>query len=117
MTDETVDARKKIRTSVAEGDLASLMALSLPKNEMDDLFQAMIINLRDEFISSAEHGLDGYLSVRIRHGTLVSQLRSPLEAANLITKKHSETGAYYSNEHWKKKLVLFSELIRLNLPD
>lgn len=104
MDQEMEDAHDKIKAGVSEGDLASLASLTLPKNEMADLLQEMVLNLRDEFISSAEHGLDGYLSVRIRHGTLVSQLRSPLESAHLITKRNSETGAYYTNEYWTNKL-------------
>jgi len=75
------------------------LALSLPRNEIDDLFLAMITLVRDEFVSSSEHGLDGYLSTRIRHGTLSGQLRAPLEDAKLITTRDS-SGNYKTNERW-----------------
>src|SRR5207253_2252884 len=73
------------------GSLDKLIKLSLPENEVTDIFQRMVVEFRDQFVSSTEHGLDGYLSVRIRHGTLEGQLRRPLEAANLITQRDSIT--------------------------
>jgi hypothetical protein len=75
------------------------VALSLPRNEIDDLFLTMVTIVRDEFVSSSEHGLDGYLSTRIRHGTLSGQIRAPLEDAKLITTR-DDAGGYKVNDWW-----------------
>lgn len=57
--------------------------------------------IRDDFVLSNEFGLDSYLSVRIRHGVLLGQLRGPFERHQLITKKSSVSGRYFVNEHWE----------------
>ncbi|HEY3489921.1 MAG TPA: hypothetical protein VGK27_07350 [Candidatus Deferrimicrobiaceae bacterium] len=87
-------------------DLLSNSGISFPTptNEAYEIFENMIIELRDAFISSTEYGLDGYLSVRIRHGTLSGQLRRHLESANLITRIDNNTGKYRRNEYWINKL-------------
>jgi hypothetical protein len=94
----------KLQKIISDGDISGLSTLILPNNEMSDLFESIIISLRDEFVSSSEHGLDGYLSVRIRHGTLSGQLLSPLESFNLVTKKNILTGDFNNNDYWKSRL-------------
>ncbi|MDF9663788.1 hypothetical protein [Bacillus wiedmannii] len=79
------------------------LELKMPVNEKQGLFTAMVLELRDNFVSSNEYGLDSYLSVGIRHGTVSGQLRSPLEANNLITQKDTKTNLYHSNTHWINK--------------
>lgn len=90
------------RESFDKGDIEKLLSLVLPTNEINSLFESIIVELRDEFVTSPEHGLDKYLSVRIRHGTLSSHLRSPLENENLITQKDSIDGDYKESTYWSK---------------
>lgn len=59
---------------------------------------------RGTYLNNPEHGLEFYLGKRIRHGTLTGHLRGPVENANLITQRTSETGPYKSNEFWLGKL-------------
>jgi len=101
---ETYVIRKAVEEKVAAGDYEGMLALSLPKHEINDLFESMIVTLRDYFVSNTQHGLDAYLSVRIRHGTFTGQLRSPVEASNLITQRDSTTGEYKVNSYWVDKL-------------
>jgi hypothetical protein len=98
--------RETVRKKAVAGDVEGLLMLSLPRNEINELFETIVVDLRDEFVSSAEHGLNWFLSVRIRHGTFSGQLRSPLEAANLITQRDRDTGAYKSNEFWLDKILI-----------
>ncbi len=72
----------------------------VPKNERLALFCDMFRSLRDKFVSSNEYGLDGYLSVGIRHGTLVGQLRKPLESSHLVTLRDAQDN-YKDNEYWR----------------
>ncbi|MGA9656532.1 MAG: hypothetical protein WBP56_24290 [Polyangia bacterium] len=71
-------------------------------------FQDLFDDLRARFISSNEFGLDSYLSVRIRHGTLSGQIRSQFEREALITRKNARTAQYEYNAHWSKPLTLSS---------
>lgn len=67
--------------------------------EQDTMLQTIVAQIRDIFVADDKYGLDGYLSVRIRHGTLESQLRSCLERLHLITTKGSN-GTYQANRFW-----------------
>ncbi|MBZ3765979.1 hypothetical protein [Bacillus cereus] len=78
--------------------------ISIPKNEKIDIFEGMVKEIRDQFVFSKEYGLDGYLSVGIRHGTLVGQLRGAIEIEKLITIRDSITNQYVSNDYWVKKI-------------
>ena len=64
--------------------------LELPKNEVIDLLLQIVRALLREFALNPEYGLDCYLSIRIRHGTLSGQLRSPLEIEKVITQRERE---------------------------
>lgn len=86
--------------------LSKDIKLSIPSDESFDLFKAMFLEIRDGFVSSNEFGLDTYLSVRVRHGTLSGQIRGILESFNLIAKKDSITGIYNENDHWRDRLSL-----------
>jgi hypothetical protein len=74
--------------------------LEIPKNEAYEILVQMIPAIFRECISNAEHGLDCYLSMRIRHGTLSGQLRSPLEDHHLITQRKSGSDDYIENDYW-----------------
>lgn len=65
-------------------------------------FCDMFYKIRDNFIANNEFGLDTYLSMRIRHGTLIGELRSVFENHFLITKKDSSSENYMENIYWKK---------------
>lgn len=65
-----------------------------------DLFEA----IKQRFISSNEFGLDSYLSTRIRHGTLLGELRAPFEENHLVTKRTTDAGDYETNDYWLSEL-------------
>lgn len=64
-------------------------------------FSDMFLKIRDKFIASNEFGIDTYLSMRIRHGTLLGEIRSVFEKYYLITKK-GNSNKYEENEYWLK---------------
>ncbi len=82
-----------------EVDLQSRVKLAVPPDEALDLFRGLVQHTRSEYLSSSEHGLNSYLSVRIRHGTLTAHLRKPLEDSRLVTLKQTG-GSYAPNEAW-----------------
>lgn len=63
------------------------------------LFQNFFIMIRDKFLWDPKYGLDFYLSTRIRHGTLVNQLRKHFQENKLVTNKN-ELEAYNLNTYW-----------------
>ena len=104
--DETSATLAEAASKAEEGDVDALMALQLPQNEVRALLAGIVTDIRDEFVSSTEHGLDGYLSVRVRHGALSNELRIPLESAHLVTKEDGTTGEYRDNDHWPEAFGL-----------
>ncbi|MBC6700103.1 hypothetical protein [Hymenobacter sp. BT190] len=95
----------------------SILSLDLPENETYALFESMIVDLRDLFVSNTEYGLDGYLSTRIRHGTLSSQTRSVLELNNLITQRVKSTNGfvYQNNDYWPNELSINDSVVILQM--
>jgi hypothetical protein len=78
--------------------------LSIPDNEAASLFASVSTTLLREFALHPEHGLDAYLSLRIRHGTLSGHLRGPVEREHLITRK-DPNGHYLKNDYWSQRLA------------
>lgn len=98
--EETSLTLREVTRKADSGDVDALIAMHLPHNEVRSLLAGILSDVRDEFVSSTEHGLDGYLSVRVRHGTLSNELRIPMESNNLITQTDGETGLYKENKYW-----------------
>jgi hypothetical protein len=79
------------------------------------LFKELFFDIRDRFISSNEYGLDAYLSVRIRHGVLQNQIRSPFETQHLLSEKDTQSGVYLPNAYWDGRLETLSEEVRKSI--
>ena len=75
-----------LEDALTEGTLPQ-KSLSLPKNEATDLLFDLVSPVFVECMTNAGYGLDCYLSMRIRHGTLSGQLRGPLEEQKIITQR------------------------------
>lgn len=58
--------------------------LNIPENEADELLVGMIRDIRDSFLLNVPHGLDSYISKRVRHGSIVGHIRGPVEQEALI---------------------------------
>lgn len=54
------------------------------------LFRQMFMEIRKQFLTSYKYGLDFYLSTRIRHGTLLTQMRKAFESNRLVTNKNNK---------------------------
>lgn len=80
------------------------------------IFYELFMEIRDKYLFSNEHGLDSYLSTRIRHGTITGQLRKVFSEIQLITTKDSNTNIYLDNTILIKKLkVTGKNLEKFNL--
>lgn len=81
--------------------LSSLHGLEPDKRtESDAQFEALFYEVTNEFLRGA-HGLNAYLSTRVRHGTLSNTLRKPVADERLITSREEASSNYVPNEYWK----------------
>ena len=62
------------------------------------IFKQVYRGIRDKFLYDPRYGLDFYLSTRIRHGTLVNQLRNHFLEHHLVTNKNMDE--YEPNTYW-----------------
>lgn len=67
--------------------------------EADSQFDSLFSEVTNEFLKGA-HGLNSYLSTRVRHGTLSSTLRKAVEDEHLVTAKEQGGDAYIPNVFW-----------------
>ena len=70
-------------------------------NYRKDVLTQIFYTIRDQFLFNPKYGLDNYLSTRIRHGTLINQLRNHFEERNLVT--NTIGGEYTINDYWISK--------------
>lgn len=66
------------------------------------IFRQMVLSIRDKFLFDPIYGLDKYLSARIRHGTLITQLRNHFLSHSLVTNK-KEGGDYQRINPWTQR--------------
>jgi len=85
----------------------------VPLNEAGALFARLVSRVLFECVYNTEHGLDCYLSLRIRHGTLSGQLRGPVEQEKVVTRRDASSGTYQPNQHWAQ--VLAGNMSRVHL--
>lgn len=77
--------------------------LNLERNEENSVFAVMFMEVINEFLKS-EHGLNAFLSTRIRHGKLRNLLRKSVEEENLVTARREASNLYQVNTFWTEKL-------------
>jgi hypothetical protein len=88
---------------VKQEDGKQLVVVTVGRDEMTTLFETMVVQIRDNYISSSDYGLDKYLSIRVRHGTFTTHLRSPAEDSHLVTSKELGSLSYRPNEYWPQR--------------
>jgi hypothetical protein len=98
------DVRVMVQSSTGE----SLAYVVLPRSEADALLKSLVIDIIKEATDNSEYGLDSYLSLRVRHGTLSGQMRSAAAEYHLVTQKESGSNRYQPNEYWLDRLEFSS---------
>lgn len=76
----------------------------VPTDEAGALIKYIVYAIIQESTISPMHGLDCYLSMRIRHGALSGQLRGPLEEERIITQRKGDENSYTPNDYWISNL-------------
>lgn len=78
--------------------------VSLYQINSSEIFNEIVTVIRNEFVSGDEYGLDAYLSLNIRHGTLPGQLRAPLNNKNLLAERVDNGENYDVSQRWLYKI-------------
>lgn len=72
------------------------------ETQSDVQFSAIFQEITKEFLTG-DHGLNAYLSTRVRHGKLVDALRKSVMDEHLVTARQDD-GSYVDNIHWLEEL-------------
>jgi len=73
------------------------------QTQSDIQFGAIFSEITKEFLTG-DHGLNAYLSTRVRHGKIVDALRKSVLDEHLVTARQSD-GSYVVNMHWADDLA------------
>ncbi|MBA5707384.1 hypothetical protein DT037_09865 [Pseudomonas fulva] len=84
--------------------------------EHDLQFAAMFKEVTNEFLRG-DHGLNAYLSTRVRHGKLSNALRKPAADEFLVTERKEGSLSYVPNYHWAQTLFELNESEHNELSD
>lgn len=84
--------------------------------ELDLQFAAMFKEVTNEFLRG-DHGLNAYLSTRVRHGKLSNALRKPAADEFLVTERKEGSLSYVPNYHWAQTLFELNESEHNELSD
>ncbi|WP_140875971.1 hypothetical protein [Myxococcus xanthus] len=98
-----------VRDFVTGRSLIPAQYLQLPQEKSDVLLVEMFDSLWAEFFTSPKYGLDYYLSMRVRHGSLTGTLRGPLSERALVTTRDDTTGRYLRNDYWPTRVPCLSD--------
>lgn len=71
--------------------------------QSDIQFSALFGEITKEFLTG-DHGLNAYLSTRVRHGKFVDALRKSVADEHLVTARQDD-GTYVLNSYWQAMLV------------
>lgn len=89
----------QVLKDILRRDIQARLLITIPVSEADELLISMIWRARDRFLFNVPHGLDSYLSKRIRHGSIVGFIRSPGEKEGVIAQR-SAAGVYRAEGSW-----------------
>lgn len=84
--------------------------VSINTDGLYEVFNSLYAEIKEQFLNS-DYGLVAYLSTRVRHGELETQLRPELEVRNLILFLRDED--YQDNMYWANTYALSSHENRL----
>ena len=77
---------------------------ALPENEPASLLAALVGEIADLYFLNPAHGLERYLSTRIRHGVLEGHVRTPLDEEHIVSPRIKATNLYAPNGYWVTRL-------------
>lgn len=89
---------------IRSADTIQQKYMATPESEADTVLIEIIMDMRDRFLLDPHHGLDSYLSRRVRHHSMTGYLRGPVEEETLITSRNTKSSRYAENTYWVNRL-------------
>lgn len=78
----------------------------VPFGAADDQLLKLLIKIRNAYLSDPRNGLDAYISLRVRHGSLSGTLSRGLDTRQLLLLRKGESGPFEPPEFWIERLAL-----------
>jgi len=78
-----------------------------PSTAAQTQFDSFLTEIMNEFLRGA-HGLNAYLSTRVRHGRLSNELRKAVADDKLVTNTQRSGDAYEVNSYWLEQMEALS---------
>lgn len=89
----------ELLVAIREG-ASSTPIFEVPSNEAIAIVEEIVNELISAYSFDPVYGLNSYLSLRVRHGTVSGQLRRSWTEERLLTTADSNGEGYEFNEHW-----------------
>lgn len=94
-----------IKFSGGSGSFFDQFAM-IPLGVADDQLVKLFIKIRNAYLSDPRNGLDAYISLRVRHGSLSGTLSRGLDTRQLLLLQKSENGPFERPTYWINRLDL-----------
>lgn len=78
----------------------------IPFGAADDQVVKLLVRIRNAYLSDPRNGLDAYISLRVRHGSLSGTLSRGLDTRQLLLLRKGENGPFEPPNFWIKRLDL-----------
>jgi hypothetical protein len=93
---------KLVKDFLSGKDVSGTGVVLYPKDEQGQLLIEIIDSVVHHYFNDEEFGLDAYLSMRVRHGSLAGHLRGPLEEAGILVARDKATGKFAVADEWRE---------------
>jgi len=88
----------------------------LPTDEAGTLLQRLISQFLAHCFMNKPHGLDSFLSIRVRHGVFAGQMRAAPEAEKIITlQREAGSREYFPSAYWLAKFATGDRQVALRV--
>ncbi len=91
--------REAFVESLATRTLPAVLS-DVPNTEAYRLLTQAADDVVGELMTGSQYGLEAFLSIKVRHGTLTGQLRQPVQDYQLVTQRAAGSLSYQSNTAW-----------------
>lgn len=92
---------KLLKDLLAGKDVSFSDVAQYPRDEAGQLLIELFSSVVDRYFNDEDFGLDAYLSMRVRHGSLAGHLRGPLEEAGILVPRDKGTGKFPIPAAWE----------------
>lgn len=99
-------------TSTLQGNDLLERVAALPRAASDDQLIQVLTRLKNAYLSEPRCGLDGFMSLRIRHGSLAGTLGSGFDEQNLLVLRSKSAGGYGEPLFWFNELDIEDSALR-----